>query len=64
MGLSNIACGICVGVIGSSTALVTAQNGNTFMSMLVVIIFASATGLFALIIGIITNTTAGALPSS
>ena len=62
VGLSNVFCGICVGVLGSSTALVTAQNGATFISMLVVIIFASAVGLYAVIIGIIMNTNSGNWP--
>merc|ERR1712045_532586 len=59
VGLSNIFCGICVGVLGSSTALVTAQNGSTFISMLIVIIFASAIGLYAVIVGIVVNTQSG-----
>lgn len=62
LGLSNIFCGFCIGVLGSSTALVTAQNGSTFISMLIVIIFASAVGLYALIIGIVMNTVASAWP--
>ena len=64
VGLSNIFCGLCVGVLGSSTALVTAQNGATFISMLIVIIFASAIGLYAVIIGIVMNTVSGSWPSA
>ena len=56
VGVSNVVCGICVGVLGSSTALVTSQNGATFISMLIVIIFASAIGLYAVIIGKVGNT--------
>ena len=63
VGLSNVFCGICVGVLGSSTALVTSQNGATFISMLIVIIFASAIGLYAVIIGIVVNTQSGGWPS-
>lgn len=63
VGLSNVFCGICVGVLGSSTALVTSQNGATFISMLIVIIFASAIGLYAVIIGIVVNTQSGSWPN-
>ena len=62
VGFSNVFCGICVGVLGSSTALVTSQNGQTFISMLVVIIFASAVGLYGVIVGIIMNTNSGGWP--
>ena len=64
VGFSNIFCGVCVGVLGSSTALVTSQNGATFISMLIVIIFASAIGLYAVIVGIVVNTQSGGWPSA
>ena len=64
VGLSNMFCGICVGVLGSSMALVTAQNGTTFISMLVVVIFASAIGLYGVIVGILVNTQSGSWPAA
>ena len=36
VGLSNLVCGICVGVLGSSTLLLHAQTPAGFVSLLVV----------------------------
>ena len=58
VGVSNLACGLCVGVLGSSTVLLHAQTPTGFVSMLVVMIFGSVFGLFGLIIGIIFQTNA------
>ena len=53
VGISNLSCGLCVGVLGSCTVLVHAQTPQAFVSMLVVMIFGSALGLYGIIIGII-----------
>lgn len=58
VGLSGLAAGFAVGVVGDAGVRGSAQQPKLFVGMILILIFAEVLGLYGLIVALILNTRA------
>eukprot|EP01130_Rhizamoeba_saxonica_P004124 TRINITY_DN169_c0_g1_i1.p1 TRINITY_DN169_c0_g1~~TRINITY_DN169_c0_g1_i1.p1 ORF type:complete len:169 (-),score=30.71 TRINITY_DN169_c0_g1_i1:57-563(-) len=56
VGLSSLAAGMCIGIVGDAGVRANAQQRRLFTGMLLMLVFAEALGLYGLIVGLILCT--------
>eukprot|EP01090_Pellita_catalonica_P003553 TRINITY_DN13218_c0_g1_i1.p1 TRINITY_DN13218_c0_g1~~TRINITY_DN13218_c0_g1_i1.p1 ORF type:complete len:161 (+),score=26.75 TRINITY_DN13218_c0_g1_i1:128-610(+) len=56
VGLSGLAAGMAIGIVGDAGVRATAQQSKLFVGMILILIFAEALGLYGLIVGLILTT--------
>ena len=56
MGLSGLAAGFAIGIVGDAGARGTAQQPRLFVGMILILIFAEVLGLYGLIVALILST--------
>merc|ERR1719204_2242758 len=59
VGLSSLAAGLAIGIVGDAGVRANAQQGRLFVGMILILIFAEALGLYGLIVGLVVASTAG-----
>merc|ERR1719215_1217487 len=58
VGMSSLAAGLAIGVVGDSVVRANAQQPKLFVGMILILIFAEALGLYGLIVGLVVASTA------
>uniref|UniRef100_A0A7S3XFI0 V-type proton ATPase proteolipid subunit n=1 Tax=Picocystis salinarum TaxID=88271 RepID=A0A7S3XFI0_9CHLO len=58
-GLSALAAGMAIGIVGDAGVRANAQQPKLFVGMILILIFAEALALYGLIVGIILTSNAG-----
>jgi V-type H+-transporting ATPase proteolipid subunit len=61
-GLSSLASGLAIGIVGDTSVRAYAKQEKIFVAMILMLIFAEALGLFGLIIALLMNNTAKKVP--
>jgi len=59
VGLSALAAGLAIGVVGDAGVRANAQQPKLFVGMILILIFAEALGLYGLIVGLVVASSAG-----
>ena len=57
-GISGLAAGGCIGIVGDAGVRANAQQPRLFVGMILILIFAEALGLYGLIVGLVVASTA------
>ena len=60
-GLSGLAAGMAIGIVGDAGVRATAQQPKLFVGMILILIFAEALGLYGLIVALIMSSNSGSL---
>merc|ERR1712013_729000 len=60
VGLSSLAAGMAIGIVGDAGVRGNAQEGKLFVGMILILIFAEALGLYGLIVGLVVASSADA----
>merc|ERR1711881_79398 len=55
VGMSSLAAGLAIGIVGDAGVRATAQQPRLFVGMILILIFAEALGLYGLIIALIMS---------
>ncbi|KJE92392.1 V-type ATPase [Capsaspora owczarzaki ATCC 30864] len=63
VGLSGLAAGFAIGIVGDSGVRGTAQQPKLFVGMILILIFAEVLGLYGLIVALILNTNGSNQPA-
>merc|ERR1719487_2858920 len=59
VGLSGMAAGTAIGIVGDAGVRATAQQPKLFVGMILILIFAEALGLYGLIVALIMSSSGG-----
>merc|ERR1711994_62415 len=58
VGMSSLAAGLAIGVVGDAGVRANAQQSRLFVGMILILIFAEALGLYGLIVGLVVASSA------